>query len=70
MTAAAKKNGKVLSSSTEPQKEETKEGKVDTALKPLGMADLFSKELWLISTIMFLCWPIGSHAEVNHVIFP
>ena len=34
------------------------EAKTDTEGK-LGMKDLFGKELWLITVVMWLAWPIG-----------
>ena len=32
----------------------------------LGIIDLFSKELWLITTVLWLAWPIGELAPLNH----
>ena len=71
---AAKKNGKKLSSELElelrngqPDGQEVgdkkvvdEEGDVETKeVAELGIKDLFGKELWLITTVMWLAWPVG-----------
>ena len=36
------------------------EGDVETKkVSELGIKDLFGKELWLITTVMWLAWPVG-----------
>ena len=35
------------------------EGGADVKTEELGIKDLFSKELWLITVVMWLAWPIG-----------
>ena len=32
--------------------------------RELGIKDLFSKELWLITTVLWLVWPIGELAPL------
>ena len=29
----------------------------------LGLKDLFSKELWLITVVMWLAWPVGKFIQ-------
>ena len=31
----------------------------------LGLKDLFSKELWLITTVLWLAWPIGELSSLS-----
>ena len=33
--------------------------------RELGTKDLFSKELWLITTVLWLVWPIGELAPLS-----
>ena len=33
--------------------------------RELGIKDLFSKELWLITTVLWLVWPIGELAPLS-----
>ena len=35
----------------------------------LGLKDLFSKELWLITTVMWLAWPIGELSYLQKKLF-
>ena len=73
MTAAAKRNGRSLSTMVEPQQEAGKGEEGEGAPPPvlglreegapppvLGLRDLFSKELWVISSVMFVAWPVGN----------
>ena len=98
VAAAAKKNGKTLSSELEFELQTGKQGEEEEAGKEvvdddggddigddvgdgdgnddenngykvaanedkegdqLGLKDLFSKELWLITVVMWLAWPVG-----------
>ena len=73
--SAAKKNGKNLSSELELELRNGEkssgeelggksvpgviEGGDEVKTEELGMKDLFSKELWLITVVMWLIWPIS-----------
>ena len=52
--AGAKRNGRNLTFSNSYVEEETKKES-----EILGTKDLFSKDLWLTSIVMFISWPIG-----------
>jgi len=69
VAAAAKKNGKKLSSELEFELQTGKQGGEEEAGKEvaanedkegdqLGLKDLFSKELWLITVVMWIAWPV------------
>ena len=63
MTAAAKRNGRSLTTIVPPQQEAGKGEKGEGEGQPphvLGIRDLFSKELWVISSVMFVAWPVGN----------
>ena len=64
--SAAKKNGMKLSSELELELrngEKSVPGVIEEVdevkTEELGIKDLFGKELWLITVVMWLAWPIG-----------
>ena len=70
LQAGARKNGKTLTLTTATATAAAAEDEKEVVQASLGLKDMFSKELRLITVVLFLAWPIGSLASNHFPAFP